>query len=372
MNTLNNPYRQKRTFIHAGFLLLLLPITDLWAQRPLLAPRILEETRLEIVWQRPMPLKDGERIEQFVRHDDRLYILTDTNYLLSLRADNGKTIFMRSVAPAGFVVQGWHLEEENLVAAIGNHVTYLAPNTGTTRGYKDYGLSIVSPPVATDTDLYLAADDRRVHAIDRDSQVRHYRVGTFSDAPVTTVHADDERVLIGSGQGDICALNPRKRAVRQWHFEADDRIVGPLVVEDDMLYFASRDSYVYKLHLSARQGQLVWRYASSALLDSAPTAGASVLYQREGFLGLSAIDKENGTAQWFLPGGRQFLAESARHAYVWTDDRHLVLIDHDSGALWRRVPIANIAYACTNTADASIFLADDHGSVVCLTPETQD
>lgn len=337
----------------------------------LLDPSELAAIGLQIAWQRPLPIYAGEAIKQFVLREDRLYLLTDKNYAISLHRSDGRTIFIRTLATEGFQVNGWQLEDEVLLSVIGNRLTGIAPNTGSTRGERDYGFSVVCPPASNNSGFYLAGDDHRVHAIGRQDQVVHYRVGAISGAPVSAVEADESGVILASTAGDVLALNTGIHPTIDWEFKARDAVVGPIIAEWDAIFFASRDSYVYRLHRHPGNVQnagprLAWRCQCSELLDIAPWVTDTVVYQRVGRDGVKAIDKTTGTPLWFQAGARDLLAQSGPWAYLWTHERQIVVMDNEKGQWAHMIAAPNLTYTCTNTIDNEIYLADDQGRIVCL------
>ena len=225
-----------------------------WSDTPLLNDQELARIGLRIAWQRPLPIYQGEHITQFEMRNDRLFLLTNTNYAVCLRRKDGGTIFMRRMAPHGFEVNGWELQSDLLLTAIGEVVTALGPDTGTTLGSEDFGLNLVDAPKRSEKGVFLAADDHRIHAINK-NLIERYSVGASSNAPVTAIASDDDEVILATSAGDVLALETGQYGIQpyiRWIFQARDAVAAPLVVDDDSLYFASRDSYVYRLNLRPR------------------------------------------------------------------------------------------------------------------------
>ena len=335
---------------------------------PLLDPNALADIGLRIAWQRPLPIYEDETLEQFVLRDDRLFLLTSGNYAIAIQRDNGSTIFMKRMAPKGFEVNGWQLSEDGLLSSIGEVLTVMGPNTGTVRGYKDFKVNLTDAPASNTDGVYLAGRDHRIHAIGRKDHVVHYQVGAKSGAAVTAVAAGGHGVVLATSAGDVMALTSGTQPIIRWEFQARDAVAAPLVIDADRLYFASRDSYVYRLNLDPRAKRLVWRTQCDALLDTAPLVTASVVYQALGCDSMMALDKETGAALWTQTGVCSLLAQSGPWAYLWTEDQKIVVMDNEKGQWAHMIAAPGLVYACTNTQDAEIYLADDQGRIVCLTP----
>lgn len=346
----------------------LLPVAPVYGSTPLLDPNDLAEIGLKIAWQRPLPLYEGESIEALVVREDRLYMCTDRNYVISLRRHDGGSIFMRQLGIEGFAINGWHLQEDLLLTAVGEVLTVLSHKTGSTLGAKDFGFNLACAPVSNELGIYLAGTDHRVHAIGREDHVVHYGVGTPSGGAITGVRADENGIIMASDDGDVMAMHAGIHPRQSWTFQADGRIAGPLVVDSRSLYLASRDTYVYRLNLDPKAERLIWRAQCDAPLETGPWVTANTVYQFMKNVGVIAIHKDTGDALWTQAGASDLLAESGPWAYLWTHDRKIVVMDNEKGQWVHMLTATNLMIPCINTIDAEIYLADDQGRIVCLTP----
>jgi hypothetical protein len=356
------------SLVLGGILIGLFPFAQTYGSPPLLDPNDLAEIGLKMAWQRPLPLYEDESIEALVLREDRLYLLTDRNYVISLRRHDGGAIFMRKLGFEGFTVNGWQLEGDQLLTAVGEVLTVLSPKTGSTLGAKDFGFNLACAPVSNEQGIYLAGTDHRVHAIGRKDHVVHYGVGTPSGGSITGVKADKNRIVMASDGGDVMAMRTGTQPIQSWVFQAGGSIAGPLVVDSDSLFLACHDTYVYRLNLNPQAERLVWRTQCDAPLETGPWVTANTVYQFMKNVGVMAIHKDTGATLWTQAGASDLLAESGPWAYLWTHDRKIVVMDNEKGQWAHMLTAPQLTIPCMNTIDAEIYLADDQGRIVCLTP----
>lgn len=371
-NTQAKMFAMSLVMVLGAFVAGLFPMAAAHGSAPLLDPNDLAEIGLKLAWQRPLPLYDGETIQQLVVREDRLFLLTDKNYVISLRRHDGGAIFMRKLGLDRFEVNGWQMEENLLLTAVGEVLTVLAPETGTLRGAKDFGINLTCAPVSNGAGVYLAGTDHKVHAIGREDHVVHYAVGTPNGNAITGLQAGPAGIVMASDAGEIMALRTGRHPHIAWEFQAGDAIAGPLVPDSGSLFFASRDTYVYRINLDPQAKRLIWRTQCDALLESGPRVTATTVYQSMKYVGVKALDKATGTPLWTQAGAQDLLAESGPWAYLWTSDRKIVVMDNEKGQWAHMLAAPNLMIPCTNTLDAEIYLADDQGRIVCLTPVHED
>ena len=93
-------------------------------------PEQLADSNLEIVWQYKLPMKALERLEQLYIFGDRIYALSNKNYMVSLDRESGQVMFSRSVGQAGFEVIGMELYDGELISIIGSRLVHINSNSG--------------------------------------------------------------------------------------------------------------------------------------------------------------------------------------------------------------------------------------------------
>jgi len=334
----------------------------------LLSPELLEHARLKIVWQQTLPLKKGETFAAVTLLGDRLYLRSDRNYMWSLNATAGEVAFSRSVAPQGIPVLGMVSYGDQFISVIGNQLTECSVAAGTEQRVADLELSIVAPPVRNNQFYYVAAGDRRLHVLRAQDLVRIFKVAADNESLITTVVADDNVAVFGTSAGNVVGMMadaPKKL----WQFDAAEAIAGPIIRDGGSFYFASKDTNVYRIDMrGTAEISMAWKFQTEAVLDRAPRVTQRYVYQYALGRGLSAIDKQTGQAVWSVPEGLDLLAEGDLRAYLISKVRTLVVMDNATGKRLYSVNSAPVVAHVSNTENARIYIADEHGRVACLTP----
>lgn len=333
-----------------------------------LSKDLLDHAGLTLVWQNAVPVKSGEKLDTMQLLNERLYVRSDRNYTWSLNGGNGKVIFSRAVAPAGFPILGWTAFADRLICVIDNRIVELDVSSGTERKVTDLELSIVAPPARNNQCFYVSAADRRLHAFRAKDMVQLFQVAAENDSLITTVLADDQIVVLGTDAGNVIAVKadgPRKL----WEFKAVEAIAGPVVRDGNSFIFADKDMNVYRVDAGeSSKVNLVWKYHTEGILDRPPLVTKDVVYQYVPVRGLSAINKQSGQMLWALREGVDLLAEAAGRAYVITKDRTLTVMDNGTGRKLFWVNFSSVLNHAANTTDAKIYVADGQGHIACLAP----
>jgi len=332
----------------------------------LISPKLLEHAKLKIRWQNKLPLKKSEHLARLVILGEHLYAFSSRNYMVSLNPENGDMMFGRSVAPAGFAIVGLQRYENELISIIGNRLVELDAKSGKELRCKHPGFGLVCPAVRNNSFFYLAGTDRRLHALQADDMVKVYEAAAQNDSMITSILAEDNLVVFATDAGNVIGVRP-DRAVQLWQFDAAGGIVGPIVKEESSLFFASKDTNVYRVEMAGPGSvRLIWKCQTDAVLDKAPRLTAKVVYQQVGVKGLVAIDKKSGRILWQLAEGVDLLAEAQDKAYVITKLKTLAVMDNIHAKMLYSVNFAPVSRYAANTRDARIYIASRDGRVACL------
>ncbi len=335
----------------------------------LVSPELLENAGLKILWENLLPTKTGESLERMLILGDRLYAISDKNYMLCLTKEKGKRVFSRIVAPAGLRIEGLKLYGNELISIAGSQLFEIDPNTGIERNSVDVGFGIVCPADRNSSYFYVCGADRRLHTLHAENRVQVFKVAAENDSMITSVLADESFVVFGTDQGNIISIMPNLPK-RLWQFNAPGAIAGPIKKDGMSLYFASEDMNVYRVDVvGLPEGRrLVWKYQTSGILKTAPRVTQSFVYQSVYGKGVTAIDKDNGSFLWSVPGGVDLLAEAGDRAYVITKDGTLVTMDNIKRKRLYSVNFAGVSKHAANLVDSKIYIADKFGRIACLQP----
>ncbi len=335
----------------------------------LVSPELLRHAKLTILWENTLPIKKTERLEQLLLLGNRLYAVSSSNYMVAMDKDDGKMIFGRAVAPAGFPVAGLKLYGNELLSVGGSKLTEIDAGSGDELRIMDVGFAITCPAARNSSYFYIAGVDNRLHVFRAGDRVRTFEVAADNNSTITSITADDNLVVFATAAGNVIGIAP-DGPTRLWQFDASETIAGPIVKDWMSLFFASKDTNVYRVDIVGlpEKKRLVWKNQTAAVLDKAPRVTQEVVYQHVSGKGVAAIDKETGSSLWLVPGGVDLLAESKSKAYVITKAETLVVMDNTKGKKLYSVNFAGVSIHAANIGDGKIYIADKRGRVACLQP----
>jgi outer membrane protein assembly factor BamB len=335
----------------------------------LVSLELLKHANLKILWENELPIEKTESVARLYLLGSRIYVISDHNYVLSLNRANGKIVFAKTIAPAGLLVTGMTLFGDKPLYVNGSTVVQLDPETGLATKTVDLGQGMTCPAARNTLYFYLAGADNRLHVLRVEDGVEIFQVAADSEAPITSVLANDNLVIFATSAGEVISLVP-SRPERIWQFKAAGAIAGPVVRDFKSLFFASKDTNVYRLDIvePPEKKRLVWQYQAPGVLQQAPRVTQTVVYQRVPDKGVVAIDKQAGTRLWTLPGGADLLAESRGKAYLMTRAGTLVVMDNHTRKQLCAVNFAGVSRYAGNGVDDKIYIADKRGRMACLQP----
>jgi len=335
----------------------------------LVSPKLLEHANLKILWENELPIKKSETLEQLLILGDCVYAISNRNYMVSLNKENGNMIFGGIVAPDGLPVAGLKLYGDELISIVGTKLIEIDPKSGDQLKTADVGFAIACPAARNSSFFYLSGTDKRLHTLRAEDKVQIFEVAAENEAMITSIIAHDISVIFATDAGNVISITP-DRPKKLWQFDAAGGIAGPIVRDGTSLFFASKDTNVYRVDMIGLplKRQLVWKYQTAGVLDREPRVTQTVVYQYVPGKGVTAIDKNNGTLMWSVPGGIDLLSESKSRAYVITKNSTLVAMDNLSTKKLYSVNFAEVSRHTANITDSKIYIADERGRIACLQP----
>ena len=334
----------------------------------LVSPELLKNAGLEIVWESVLPTKDNESLEKLLLVGDHVYAISDRSYVLSLDKENGRTIFTKTVKPAGLKIEGLNLLDGKLFSIAGDKLIEINPDTGVETNSMDFDFSIKCPPGINSSYLYLSGSDNRLHVMDKEGGLEYFNVAADNHSLITSIITEEDFVIFGTDQGNVICMLPNEPK-RLWQFDTSEAIPG-LIIKDGMsLFFASEDTNVYRLDITDMlMHRFIWKCQMAGMLRTSPRVTEDVVYQQVYSKDLTAIDKYKGSILWSLPDGIDLLAEYKGRAYVITKDQILVVMENSTGKKLYSVNFEGVTKNASNITDSKIYIADKTGRIACLKP----
>jgi outer membrane protein assembly factor BamB len=326
---------------------------------------VAESADMKIVWQFNEPLGEQESIDRMFIFGGRLCTLSNRNFLTCLNRSDGNVIFSDSIAAPGLPVSGIECFKNELLTIVGSRLVEISMESGVRKATTTITAGAMCPVVRNDDFFYIAGTDKRLHALNAGNKVLAFEAAAENDSLITSVLADRNFVIFATDKGNVICIRD-DGPFKLWQFDAPAGVVSPVVRDADSLYFACRDTNIYRLSLSS--GKLVWKYQTQAILDSAPQIGAEVIYQHIPDVGLIAVSKHTGKQIWQVDNGDGLLAESGDKAFIVTKEGIIVAMDNVKEKQLYTVNIGKPLKFAVNTIDSKIYIADSEGRLACLEP----
>jgi len=338
------------------------------SSRWVVSPALLERAGLEIVWDDELPIDSAEKLARLSIVGGNIYALSGRNYLISLDKDKGEKVFSKYAAPVGQPVAKPMLYEDELITVLGNRVVEMSERTGEELRSQNIEYRIMCPAVRNSEYLYLSGADKRLHVLRHKDKVPLFEASAGNDSTITSILAAKTFVIFGTDAGNVISMLAGE-PVRLWQFDAAGGIAGRIVVDETSLFFASRDTNVYRVDMTGPQSvKLVWKSQMAGIPENTPWVTKKTVYQYVRGKGLTAIDRRDGSLLWSLAEGLGLLAEAGSKAYVITKDETLTVMDNAGMAKLYSVNFRGVRRFATNTADSKMYIADERGRIACLQP----
>jgi outer membrane protein assembly factor BamB len=361
-------------------IVLLLSVSALWithngfagqsSSKPLISPELLEHAKMKMLWDNELPIKKNESLDRLLLFGNRIYVVSDRNFVLSLNQKNGKIIFGKTIEPAGLPIAGVKLYGNELIYVSSNSkLVQINAQSGIVLKTTDVGTSVSCPVARNSSYFYLAGTDKRLHAIHAENKVQAFEVAAENESMITSVIADENFVLFATAAGNIISIAPDLPR-RLWQFDASKTIAGSIIRDGMSLFFASKDTNVYRVDMVGlpERKRLIWKHQTAAVLEDAPIVTQGIVYQHVKGKGLTAINKDTGSPLWQVPGGIDLLTEAGNRAYVITNTRTLVVMDNVKAKKLYTVNFVGVSKYVSNITDDKIYIADNLGRIACLQP----
>jgi len=336
--------------------------------RWLISPGLLSRAGLEIVWDDELPIESGEKLERLSIVGGKIYALSGRNYLISLGREKGEKVFSKYAAPVGQPVAEPVLYGDEMISVHGSKVVEMSERTGEELRSQNIEYRIMCPAVRNSEFMYLSGGDRRLHVLRQKDKVPLFEASAGNDSQISSIIAAESFVIFGTDGGNVISMLGGE-PVRLWQFDAAGGVAGQIVLDGTSVFFASRDTNVYRVDMAGPQSvKLVWKSQMAGAPEVAPRVTKTTVYQYVRGKGLTAIDKQEGAHLWSLAEGLELLAESGSKACVITENETLTVMDNKAMTKLYSVNFRGVSRFACNTVDSKIYVADEGGRIACLQP----
>ncbi len=339
---------------------------------PLIDDAKLQAAGMFRYWQAHLPISSKDSLEQAYLVDEALYVITDSGSLFTLTAKTGLVRWAVKLAGADHrIYRPAHIRT---ASGAGPVVITTSAEVFVYDRFRGDLIRSFTPPFAAgssavgyDGALLMGSADGRFYSL----QINHPRARepfkrweVLAGGPVTAspVLYDHNMLLFASQDGTVYSCHAADKALN-WVFRAGGPVMADPYVDESGAYVATIDRSLYKLHLGS--GRILWRVRMPQPLTEGPVVTAHTVYQFCIDNGLSAIDADTGQEKWRSPRGRTFAAHARGGDTIFTDDRRLEVVDHDSGDLRHTIDATAVTAAVSNTTDDAVYLLGRDGRVLC-------
>lgn len=358
----------KRTCLFACTLILLVS-SAAWAEEDYLPPQPLQEAGLIKYWQLQLTLDKGQHLQDVYLVDDYLYLGTQDGYVFAVHAPTGVLRWLRPVTRSGYALRRPCHAGERVIFATPTDLQIYDRRSGDPVARHEFRFPSGTAPVTDGTRVFIGGLDRRMYALDVETQLLDWRV--VADTPIEAapvIHG--EQVFFATDGGSVYSCTRDKRAFR-WQAAVYDRISADLAIGNEGVYVASRDYSLYSFDLEF--GTVRWRARFSGPLYDAPVVTPDVAYQFCRADGLVAVDTrsagiEQERIRWKFPAGRTALTVHEGHVYALTKDQTIAAVDINTGEVGTDVPAPGFTLGMPAPDSATVFIAAPDGRVFCARP----
>jgi hypothetical protein len=329
----------------------------------------LYEMGLVKYWQLLVPLEIGQKLQDVYFVDDHLYLGTDDGFVYAVDAATGAIHWLRPITRSGYAVRRPCHAGDKVIFVTPVDVQVYERLSGDPIARRDLDFPAGTAPVTDGQRIFIGGLDRRMYALDLETQFLDWRVVTNSaitGAPA--IHG--EFLFFANDVGRVygCVAEDKRLL---WETAAYGPVTAGLVADERGVFVASRDYSLYLLDLG--YGNVRWRARFSGPLYDPPVLTPDVVYQYSPADGLVAVEAEavapiDERIRWRLPGALAALTVHDRHTYVLMNSETLASVDPETGMVELTAPAAGLTLPMPAPAAKTIYLAGPLGRVFCARP----
>lgn len=339
---------------------------------------------LERQWMAIIPLVNDERLMSISQAEDMVFAQTNRANFHAIQAESGQLLWSTNLGnltarPRGASVNSFAVFATNL-----NSLFALDRRTGRTIWVKDLGILPASPTACDEERVMVGLGDGKIYAYEL--KVKKDGKSRISDKPLEAWNwkTDGEVesrplpasrvVAFGSSDGKVYVAFADERTMLYRIATGGPIGAGLGAFGTRLLLIPSQDRNLYGVDLFT--AKVLWSFPSGAPIEQEPLVADNEIYVVNSAGLLSSIDPNSGSARWTTStqGGR-LVAVGGKRIYLKSQDGDLFINDRATGqtiadprATLERVGLNLRPYdrGLTNRLNDRLYLATTSGMVLCL------
>lgn len=204
-----------------------------------------------------------------------VYIAADST-VYAFNALNGVKLWNNTISSAYWAIESSPAVANGVLFIGSNNHNLYALNATNGKQLWAYttGLWVQSSPVVSNGVVYVESDDGNLYALNAATGQKLWSSGIATSASVDSLPALANNIIyILSNNDSVCALTA-KAGVQLWSSNISECQPDPIVV-GNILYIGG-DNNIYALNDT--NGNLLWTYSNTGLINSSPTYANGVVY----------------------------------------------------------------------------------------------
>ncbi len=336
----------------------------------------LRRAGLTVYWEANLPLAPRDRVRDTVLVEDTLYVMTGGGTVFALHADAGLIRWGAKLSDPDYMIyRPGHIRAGDDVALAviptTNRLYIMDRHSGEIIHSFVPSIAPGSAAVGLGQTIFMGSADGSFYALLWGSTcmtrpLKQWQVVTNGPVTASPSLYDEESLIFASHGGTVYSCRAWDKTYK-WSFNTGGAVLGDPAVDAGSVYVANLERSVFKL--DADTGELVWRRRLPCPIEEGPIVTSGTVYQHCPGYGLVAIDATLGTEKWRHAGGRTLAAHMGQRDVVFTDQRRLDILDHDTGRSLATVDTYDAELAVANGLSDAVYLLERSGRVLCLRPE---
>ena len=347
---------------------------------------------LNVYWQVPIPLADGDRVKELYLLDENLYLLTEKNWLIGVNAKNGMPTRIRHqvtnidepvfdpfhpAAPAELRLPDPEDPSKKITKLIEpvmintmHRLKAIDRATGELVRDLDLPFAAASGGASDGKSFFCGSTSGLYHAINLDSGVERWKKYT-ADAVRSPARYHDGKVYVASRDGTLYVSMVKEYGQKQWSQDLGSAVTAPIHVDERAVFVPAIDGRIHAFELSG--GQPLWQpYACDGPLTQGIQVGDNLIFQYADEAEFYAVDIYTGSLVWASPKGRRVVAVLDSDVFLLDADGNIQIVVERGGEVKASVPLRSFAAFAANTKVPAVYAAKADGHLYCLRPPTAE